>query len=41
MTQTPKQDGAAGDAPQQVKPETVQVILNFERSNEVIFSSEK
>merc|ERR1712131_157805 len=24
MTQTPKQDGAAGDAPQQVKPETAQ-----------------
>ena len=41
MTQTPKQDGAAGDAPQQVKPETAQVMLNFLRSNEFIFGSEK
>ena len=41
MTQTPKQDGAAGDAPQQVKPETAQVMLNILRSNEFIFGSEK
>ena len=35
MTQTSKQDGAAGDAPQQVKPERETAQVNNKRSYEV------